>query len=313
MWLVVVLVSALAAAAGYAMLGPASGHIDALVQAFAGGALLAMVADTLLPEAYAVEGVLTGTLVVIGFAISLALSRPEPAMSTERSRMRERREQMERAGHRPGGWSGPRSRSMVVDTMVGVVGASVPWRSGSWPGPWPSSVRPAVLCYVLVAGLGFAAEASASRPNAGREPARRPVISSVAAASRSSERAAGWPARRRGGDADRRRRRAEVLRWVRLLAWRMRPTRRRIAPWGGSGWSPASPSSSPPRPGPSRPVRRPGAGQRADGDPGHRRGVGGGPGRAGGSEPGHAAPRGVPWTALVPGACLFAVGLWPST
>jgi zinc transporter, ZIP family len=74
MWSVVVLVSALAAAAGYAMLGPASGRIGALVQAFAGGALLAMVADTLLPEAYAVEGVLTGTLVVIGFAISLALS-----------------------------------------------------------------------------------------------------------------------------------------------------------------------------------------------------------------------------------------------
>ena len=31
-------------------------------------------ADTLLPEAYEVEGVLTGTLVVIGFAVSLALS-----------------------------------------------------------------------------------------------------------------------------------------------------------------------------------------------------------------------------------------------
>jgi zinc transporter, ZIP family len=44
------------------------------VQAFAGGALLAMLADTLLPEAYAVEGVLTGPLVVAGFAVSLALS-----------------------------------------------------------------------------------------------------------------------------------------------------------------------------------------------------------------------------------------------
>jgi ZIP family zinc transporter len=74
MWSVVVAVSALAAAAGYALLDPASGETGALVQAFAGGALLAMLADTLLPEAYAVEGVLTGTLVVIGFAISLALS-----------------------------------------------------------------------------------------------------------------------------------------------------------------------------------------------------------------------------------------------
>ncbi|HEV2928979.1 MAG TPA: hypothetical protein VGW74_09820 [Propionibacteriaceae bacterium] len=44
------------------------------MQAFAAGALLAMLADTLLPEAYAVEGVLTGPLVVTGFAVSLALS-----------------------------------------------------------------------------------------------------------------------------------------------------------------------------------------------------------------------------------------------
>ena len=46
----------------------------ALVQAFAAGALLAMLANTLLPEAYEVEGVLTGLLVVVGFAASLALS-----------------------------------------------------------------------------------------------------------------------------------------------------------------------------------------------------------------------------------------------
>ena len=74
MWSAVVLVSAVAAAAGYAMLDPASGRTGALVQSFAGGALLAMLADTLLPEAYAVEGVLTGSLVVAGFAVSLALS-----------------------------------------------------------------------------------------------------------------------------------------------------------------------------------------------------------------------------------------------
>jgi len=74
MWSAVVVVSAVSAAAGYALLDPAAGRTGALVQAFAGGALLAMLADTLLPEAYAVEGVLTGPLVVAGFAISLALS-----------------------------------------------------------------------------------------------------------------------------------------------------------------------------------------------------------------------------------------------
>ena len=74
MWSAVAVVSAVSAAAGYVVLDPASGRTGALVQAFAGGALLAMLADTLLPEAYKVEGVLTGPLVVVGFAISLALS-----------------------------------------------------------------------------------------------------------------------------------------------------------------------------------------------------------------------------------------------
>jgi ZIP family zinc transporter len=74
MWSLVVLVSAVSAAAGYLLLDPHSGRTGALVQAFAAGALLAMLADTLLPEAYEVEGVFTGSLVVAGFAVSLALS-----------------------------------------------------------------------------------------------------------------------------------------------------------------------------------------------------------------------------------------------
>jgi zinc transporter, ZIP family len=66
MWTAVIAVSALAAAAGYLLLDPTAGRSGALTQAFA--------ADTLLPEAYTVEGILTGPLVVTGFAISLALS-----------------------------------------------------------------------------------------------------------------------------------------------------------------------------------------------------------------------------------------------
>jgi ZIP family zinc transporter len=74
MWLAVVLVSAVSSAAGYALLDPQSGRTGSQAQAFAAGALLAMLADTLLPEAYAVEGVWTGPLVVAGFAISIALA-----------------------------------------------------------------------------------------------------------------------------------------------------------------------------------------------------------------------------------------------
>jgi zinc transporter, ZIP family len=73
MWTTVMVVSAIAAAAGYALLDPAGGRTGALAQAFAAGALLAMLADTLLPQAYETEGVLTGPLVVSGFAISLVL------------------------------------------------------------------------------------------------------------------------------------------------------------------------------------------------------------------------------------------------
>jgi ZIP family zinc transporter len=73
MWATVALVAALAAALGYLLLDPESGRTGALAQGFAAGALLAMLADTMLPEAYAVEGVATGFLVVAGFASSIAL------------------------------------------------------------------------------------------------------------------------------------------------------------------------------------------------------------------------------------------------
>lgn len=74
MWAVVMLVAAISAALGYLLLDPASGRTGALAQGFAAGALLAMVSDTMLPESYKVEGVATGSLVAIGFAVSLMLS-----------------------------------------------------------------------------------------------------------------------------------------------------------------------------------------------------------------------------------------------
>lgn len=71
---VVIAVSAASAAIGYAVLDPTHGRTGAFAQAFAAGALLTMVADTLLPEAFRVEGLYTGSLVAIGFAISIILS-----------------------------------------------------------------------------------------------------------------------------------------------------------------------------------------------------------------------------------------------
>ena len=74
MWLLVIVVSAVSAAVGYAALDPTHGRTGALAQSFAAGALLTMVADTMLPEAFAVEGFYTGWLVAIGFATSIILS-----------------------------------------------------------------------------------------------------------------------------------------------------------------------------------------------------------------------------------------------
>jgi len=78
MWLLVVWVSALAAAAGYVLLDPAAGILgpaaSAFAQAFAAGALLTMLADTMLPEAFQEERDFTGALLVLGFAGSIALA-----------------------------------------------------------------------------------------------------------------------------------------------------------------------------------------------------------------------------------------------
>jgi ZIP family zinc transporter len=74
MWLLVIAVSAISAAIGYALLDPTHGRTGAFAQAFAAGALLTMVSDTMLPEAFQVEGLYTGSLVAIGFALSLILS-----------------------------------------------------------------------------------------------------------------------------------------------------------------------------------------------------------------------------------------------
>lgn len=70
MWTAVLLASGLACAAGFALLETTGG---ALAQAFAAGALLTMVTDTMLPGAYAVERTWTGGFVVTGFALAVAL------------------------------------------------------------------------------------------------------------------------------------------------------------------------------------------------------------------------------------------------
>ena len=86
-WILVVLACTIAAGAGYAALEDASDNAIALIQAFAGGAVLTMLADTMIPEAYS-HGLrkdaprpwldkAVGLATVLGFALAYLLSTLE--------------------------------------------------------------------------------------------------------------------------------------------------------------------------------------------------------------------------------------------
>jgi zinc transporter, ZIP family len=76
LWSGVAVVSAISAALGYALLGDASGDWVAFIQSFAAGAILTMLADTMIPEAFDAEGrsPLTGVVTTLGFALAALLS-----------------------------------------------------------------------------------------------------------------------------------------------------------------------------------------------------------------------------------------------
>jgi ZIP family zinc transporter len=74
LWCGVAVISALAAAVGFAVLGGAPEATVAIVQAFAAGAILTMLADTMMPEAFEDTGALTGILTCAGFVTAFVLS-----------------------------------------------------------------------------------------------------------------------------------------------------------------------------------------------------------------------------------------------
>ncbi len=73
LWSGVMAVSGLASLVGFALLGGASPVILAVIQAFAAGAILAMLADTMMPEAFENGGRVVGLVTVAGFAAAFAL------------------------------------------------------------------------------------------------------------------------------------------------------------------------------------------------------------------------------------------------
>jgi ZIP family zinc transporter len=74
-WGAVTLASTLAALLGYLLLDGASGDVVAAIQAFAAGAILTMLASTMMPEAYEEGGPLVGVVTTVGFLLAFVLSR----------------------------------------------------------------------------------------------------------------------------------------------------------------------------------------------------------------------------------------------
>jgi len=71
-WGLVIAVSALSTAIGYTAFDDASGETVAFVLAFAAGAILTMLADTMMPEAFEHSGKAVGLLTTLGFATAFA-------------------------------------------------------------------------------------------------------------------------------------------------------------------------------------------------------------------------------------------------
>jgi ZIP family zinc transporter len=74
LWVLVVVASAVAAAIGYGILGPMGPRIGVLLQAFAAGAIVAMLAESMIPEAHETGGRAVGLATALGFAVAAALS-----------------------------------------------------------------------------------------------------------------------------------------------------------------------------------------------------------------------------------------------
>ena len=74
LWALVVAASTAASVLGYGLLGGASAETVAFIQTFAAGAILTMLADTMMPEAVEHAGRLVGLLTVLGFAVAFFIS-----------------------------------------------------------------------------------------------------------------------------------------------------------------------------------------------------------------------------------------------
>ena len=74
LWTAVLAASTVAAALGYVLLDGADPSVIAFIQSFAAGAILTMLADTMVPEAVEHAGALVGLMTALGFVVAFLLS-----------------------------------------------------------------------------------------------------------------------------------------------------------------------------------------------------------------------------------------------
>jgi ZIP family zinc transporter len=73
MWIAIALVSGVASLLGYALFQDSAPGVIAFVLAFAAGAILTMLAQTMMPEAYEHGGKLVGVVTTLGFAVAFTI------------------------------------------------------------------------------------------------------------------------------------------------------------------------------------------------------------------------------------------------
>jgi ZIP family zinc transporter len=73
LWIIIALICALATVCGYSLFSGVSERWLSFIQAFAGGAILIMLANSMIPESYEHGGKLTGIFTVLGFFVSVLI------------------------------------------------------------------------------------------------------------------------------------------------------------------------------------------------------------------------------------------------
>jgi zinc transporter, ZIP family len=74
-WIGIAIISGLSALLGYSTLGGAPPELVAVITAVAAGAILTMIADTMIPEAFEKTNLWTGVITTLGFLLAFAIEQ----------------------------------------------------------------------------------------------------------------------------------------------------------------------------------------------------------------------------------------------